>query len=90
MSTQHIPTTALEELNAIYKTDLQFKKEEKGFIYYTGKIEHNLPHLFKDIQLKIRWSIEKQVGWVSYDYNHPNGGSNGYGLGMIIDGKFKS
>jgi hypothetical protein len=90
MSTQHIPTTAIEELNATYKTDLQFKNENERFVYLTGKIENPLPTLFKEIELEVRWSKTSQVGWVSYDYSHPNGGHNGYSLGMIIEGKYKS
>ena len=90
MTTQNIPSTLIEELNKTYKTDIQFKNENDRFVYYIGKIENSLPHLFKDIEIEIRWSPINQTGWVSYNYTHPNGGQNGYSLGMIIDGKFSS
>ena len=87
-TTTLLDSTIIAELNKTFKTDLVFTPEKNGFVYYIGQIENTLPLLFKTIKIEIRFSLNMQTGWVSYDYEHPNGGRNGYSIGMIIDGKF--
>jgi len=70
------------QINILIKIEneygFRFPELEKGEYGFSAKskVENTMPLLFKEIFVSIQ--IGYNMAKLSYEYSHPNGGSNGY------------
>lgn len=85
------PKAALEAIGLLLKEAGLEKFDFYGGLYeYRLDVPTGFESLFKTLAIKIDWNKDSTLAWVDWDYDHPDGGHNGYQIGAIgFDDKTK-